>query len=135
VSSRLVLIRHADVRIAPDTPVDQWGLSPEGERAAAALSHHPIVDSVQLVFSSPEPKALATARALARGRPIVPIAALEELVRSGAGFLVDLIMTDEVSTPPAAGQVAFGHRRSSIVPASSRVLAAAGSSARAARSP
>ncbi len=84
---RLVLIRHAAVEIAPEVPANRWFLSAAGQRAASALGESEALRSVTTFATSPEPKATATASAIANGRPIVEIAALAELDRPAAGWL------------------------------------------------
>jgi broad specificity phosphatase PhoE len=84
-----VLIRHAQVRVDPLLPAAQWPLSEDGSRAAAALCRHPAVAGISHVFSSPEPKALATATAIADRRPVVPMDALRELDRSRLPWVAD----------------------------------------------
>src|SRR6202521_714773 len=87
VAMRLVLIRHAPVEIEPEVPTERWSLSTAGVRAASALRRSLALGSVSVFASSPEPKAAATAVAIANGRPIVEMAGLKELDRSAAGWL------------------------------------------------
>lgn len=86
---RLILVRHAQVVMDPDIPVERWGLSPEGEVAALALLQHPALSNVDVVMSSPEPKALATAGLLAVEAPVVTEPDLRELDRLRLGWLPD----------------------------------------------
>jgi len=87
VAMRLVLIRHAPVEIEPEIPTERWPLSTTGVRAASALRGSSALGSVSVFASSPEPKASATAVAIANGRPIVEMTGLKELDRSAAGWL------------------------------------------------
>jgi broad specificity phosphatase PhoE len=85
----LVLIRHAQVVVDPNESADQWRLTPEGEADAAALRKRPEIASARRFFSSPEPKALATAAKVASGRPVITVHDLRELDRHAAGWLGD----------------------------------------------
>ena len=62
---RLYLVRHAAVTVRPDVPAEQWHLSPEGRAGAIALADDPCWPNAALVYTSPEPKAVATAQRIA----------------------------------------------------------------------
>jgi broad specificity phosphatase PhoE len=83
----VVLIRHARTASMPDTPPRLWGLSEDGRRAARALADNAMVRTLRLFAASHEPKAIQTAAAVADGRPVLQIADLGELDRSGAGWI------------------------------------------------
>jgi broad specificity phosphatase PhoE len=85
----VVLIRHAQVVINPTESTDQWRLAPEGEVAAAALRERPEIASAKRFFSSPDPKARATAAEVATLRPIIAVPDLRELDRGAAGWFGD----------------------------------------------
>jgi broad specificity phosphatase PhoE len=85
----LVLIRHAQVVVDPAESADQWQLTPEGEADAATLRKGPEIASARRFFSSPEPKALATAAKVASGRPVIAVHDLRELDRRAAGWFGD----------------------------------------------
>ncbi|HKC75096.1 MAG TPA: histidine phosphatase family protein [Chloroflexota bacterium] len=85
--AKLGLIRHAHVTVDPRVPVDQWRLSEEGIKAAAALLRDPALAEVQLVYTSPEPKAVATAAAISGRQPLIQVTDLKELDRTAAGWL------------------------------------------------
>jgi broad specificity phosphatase PhoE len=85
--SCLVLIRHAHVAIDPAVPPDRWALSDAGRQAATALRRIPAVAQVMRFFSSPEPKAVTTARAIAGDRPVELVDELRELDRGSVGWL------------------------------------------------
>jgi broad specificity phosphatase PhoE len=71
----------------PDVPADQWILSPAGLEAAAELANHPDVLAADEVYSSPEPKAVATAIALAGDRRVLTLDSLRELDRGALGWV------------------------------------------------
>ena len=83
----LVLIRHAEVVVDPHAPSDTWRLSVDGAAKAAALAKHPALTGVELFATSPEPKAVATAKAVGRGRAVVVVEDLRELDRRAAGWV------------------------------------------------
>ena len=63
--SVLRYISHPDVDIDPHRPVAQWQLSDLGRHRAHALLDHSWIDSIGLVISSAETKALETAHFIA----------------------------------------------------------------------
>ena len=62
---RLVLVRHAQVRLDPELPPRLWELTAEGRAAAERLAQLPVFVGVAAVVTSPEPKARATAEPIA----------------------------------------------------------------------
>jgi broad specificity phosphatase PhoE len=62
---RLVLVRHAQVRLDPELPPRLWELTDEGLAAAQRLAVSPVFAGVEAVVTSPEPKARATAEPIA----------------------------------------------------------------------
>jgi broad specificity phosphatase PhoE len=62
---RLVLVRHAQVRLDPELPPEQWDLTDEGRAAAERLARLDVFDGIAAVVTSPEPKARATAEPIA----------------------------------------------------------------------
>lgn len=84
---KLVLIRHAQVAVDPDQASANWLLSVGGASAAANLRDDPDVAAATCFFTSPEPKARATARAIAADRPIVVVQDLRELDRQAIGWV------------------------------------------------
>jgi broad specificity phosphatase PhoE len=87
--SRLILVRHAEVIQDPGSPVEFWQLSFDGSTAAADLATHPALASTDCIWSSPEPKALATAEGLAAGREVRVHPDLRELDRRAVGWVGD----------------------------------------------
>ncbi|MBA2297458.1 MAG: histidine phosphatase family protein [Actinobacteria bacterium] len=62
---RLVLVRHAPVRLDPETPPRLWELTDEGRAAAERLARLDVFRGVEALVTSPEPKARATAAPIA----------------------------------------------------------------------
>ncbi|WP_165372477.1 histidine phosphatase family protein [Nocardioides iriomotensis] len=62
--ARLYLVRHARPRVDPALPADRWELDPAGLPDLAALAVSERLPRRARWYSSPEPKALATARRL-----------------------------------------------------------------------
>lgn len=60
--SLLYLVRHAEVLLRGDQPMTEWQLSPTGEQQARDLGHAPAWGGLTLIASSPEAKAIATAK-------------------------------------------------------------------------
>jgi broad specificity phosphatase PhoE len=83
----VILVRHAAVTVDPREDAHQWRLSADGEVAATRLANVLQFGAVGQIYSSPEPKAIATACAVARGQAVVEIDGLAELDRRAAGWL------------------------------------------------
>ena len=83
------LVRHAEVELRADVSAPAWELTPAGRAAAARLADAPLWREVERVATSPEPKALETARPLARaaGVPLVEEPDLREVARAGTPIL------------------------------------------------
>jgi broad specificity phosphatase PhoE len=62
--ARLYLIRHVEVALRAGTPPEEWLPTPAGLEAAERLALESFAPGLTLVASSPEPKAVATARPL-----------------------------------------------------------------------
>ncbi len=82
-------ITHPQVRIDPDVPVPQWGLSEIGAERARLAASRPWASKLGLIVSSGERKAIETAQALAAasGAAVEIIEAMHENDRSATGFL------------------------------------------------
>ncbi|MDY6876012.1 MAG: histidine phosphatase family protein [Chloroflexota bacterium] len=78
----LYLIRHARAQMMGDA-AERWPLSEQGRREAGVLARQDFWREVELIFSSPEPKAVQTAEPAARrwGIPLVTVDCLYELRR------------------------------------------------------
>lgn len=82
-------ITHPQIRIEPEVPVPQWGLSDIGIDRCALVATRPWVRQLGRIVSSGEVKAIETAEILARAAGIVPehVEAMHENDRSATGFL------------------------------------------------
>ncbi|MGB2696162.1 MAG: histidine phosphatase family protein [Dehalococcoidia bacterium] len=61
----LSLVRHAAPVVRLEQPSLHWHLSAEGRVAVDTLAEQPFWSDVAIIYSSPEPKALATAQGIA----------------------------------------------------------------------
>ncbi|MHB9144289.1 MAG: histidine phosphatase family protein [Symbiobacteriia bacterium] len=99
----LYLVRHAAPVQDFTQPPDRWLLSPEGEAQAEALSREPFWQSVRAVYTSPEPKALATVAPAARryGLPLRAVDCLREVARPGGQRFDDYpnVVAQYLATP------------------------------------
>jgi broad specificity phosphatase PhoE len=66
-----VLVRHAQVRLDPELPPRLWELTAEGRTGAERLARLPVFAGVEAAFTSPEPKARATAEPVAKAAGVV----------------------------------------------------------------
>lgn len=82
-------VTHPQVRIDPNVPVPEWGLSDIGAERARLAASRPWACKLGLIVPSGERKAIETAEALAAasGAPIEAIEAMHENDRSATGFL------------------------------------------------
>lgn len=64
--SKLYIVRHSIPATDPSVAAEHWPLSEAGIRAAQQLSRLPCWQDVEIIYSSPEPKALQTAEEIAR---------------------------------------------------------------------
>jgi broad specificity phosphatase PhoE len=70
---RLYLVRHASVAVHPKRPATGWHLSPDGRAAADELGGEDWWAALARLYSSAEPKAIATAQRIA-ARNALPLA-------------------------------------------------------------
>jgi broad specificity phosphatase PhoE len=86
---RLILVRHGMPEIVEGVPSAEWRLSNSGRIAAAALADNLRGFAFDHVASSPEPKAIGTADALAAqlGLSVEVDAGFAEHARRSVGFL------------------------------------------------
>lgn len=78
---RLFLVRHGLSAPDPDTPPETWGLDPRGHADVDALAASGRLPSSAAWFSSPEAKALGTARRLTD----LPVTVVPELAEHRRG--------------------------------------------------
>lgn len=57
----LVFIRHSKSLVNPNIPITSWGLSEEGRILAKKLNSLPQTKTIEVIYSSLQPKALQTA--------------------------------------------------------------------------
>lgn len=86
---RLVLVRHSVPEIMRDVPAARWRLSDVGKTRAAAFARRVEPGSARTIFTSEEPKAMETARALASawGLDVQAVPGLQEHQRPEAQML------------------------------------------------
>lgn len=84
-----VYLTHPEVRIDPEVPVPDWGLSEIGRAQATHAAELPFAREIRHVVSSADTKAVETAAifAVALGLPVRTVAAMHENDRSATGFL------------------------------------------------
>jgi broad specificity phosphatase PhoE len=69
---RLLFVRHTAVELLDGVPPRDWPVTEEGRRAAERLAREPIWRELTHVATSPEDKAVETARPLARAAELAP---------------------------------------------------------------
>lgn len=77
----LILIRHSKSLVNPNIPIPTWGLSEEGVELAKKLNRIPQIQTLDMVYSSLQPKALETA-ILATKNTGIPIKTDDRLTES-----------------------------------------------------
>ncbi len=108
---RLILIRHSLSEVDALVPVALWRLSPEGIARASAFAHRLEPGNADRLYTSPEPKALHTARILGAAWtiPVEELAGLREHERPEAGILPREQFEERVRNVFARpSEVAFG---------------------------
>lgn len=88
MSPKLILVRHAAVQVNPEVNSHQWELSPDGRSATHQLAPHLQKFDPSHIFTSQEPKAIATGAALADvlALPTQAIPGLQEHDRRGVPY-------------------------------------------------
>ncbi|MDX1394218.1 MAG: histidine phosphatase family protein [Gemmatimonadota bacterium] len=88
---RLILVRHAQPAIDPETPARTWRLTPAGRAAALEIGRRLSTRRPGACYSSPEPRAAETASAIASvlGLAVVPVEGLHEHRRERVPFFPD----------------------------------------------
>jgi broad specificity phosphatase PhoE len=84
----LHLVRHGRPVVRPDTPAAEWELDPEGYPAIEGLRRSSRLPEGAAWYSSPEPKALETARRLT-GQRVTVVDALREHERGPTPWFDD----------------------------------------------
>lgn len=57
----IIFIRHSKSLVNPEIPINTWGLSEEGVELAKKLNNLPEIKTLDVIYSSLQPKALETA--------------------------------------------------------------------------
>lgn len=85
-------LTHPQIRIEPDVPVPQWGLSDVGRDRTVLTATRPWVKQLGRIVSSAEVKAIETAEILARAAGITAekVEVMHENDRSATGFLAPM---------------------------------------------
>lgn len=68
--TKLIFITHPAVIIDPKTPIDQWSLSEKGRQEVEALGSENFWNSVDVIYSSSEPKATTVVGIVSKKRSI-----------------------------------------------------------------
>ncbi len=83
---RALYLSHPQVRIDPEVPVPQWGLSVTGRERAEAFAARDLIAEGRIVFASDERKAVELAEII-MDAIVITDPALGENDRSATGFL------------------------------------------------
>ncbi len=108
---RIVLIRHARPRIEDNVPPPRWKLLPEGVQATARLAERLREFRFAGIASSPEPKAIGTAKAIAG--PLGLTVEIDHGLAEQARRSVGVLSREDLETGIAGlfanpGQLVFG---------------------------
>ena len=92
----MIFLRHAKTEQDPHLNATAWGLSEEGKRQAQSVSEIPVLNEVDVIYTSEEKKAILTAEPLAKklGKDISPLSFFNEITR-GDGFLSKEMFEEE----------------------------------------
>lgn len=131
MTRRLHLVRHGAPLPDPALPGSQWRLDPAGAGDLRALRDSGSLPAGARWFSSPEPKALGTARALT-DTPVEVVPELREHEREATPWFDDpaewrAVITRMFERPDASalpGWEPLARTRDRVVPAVRRLLAA-----------
>lgn len=88
-NAKVIFLTHAQVKIDPDIPVPDWGLSDLGRTRHTRFAQDPVLAQVTAVYSSEERKAWEAAQIYAAALTIAhqTVHALHENDRSATGYL------------------------------------------------
>lgn len=67
---KIVFIRHSKSLVNPRIPIDTWGISDEGVLLAKQLQNLPEIQTLQVIYSSLQPKAIETAVLATKNRGV-----------------------------------------------------------------
>lgn len=89
--SRIIFLRHFDVKIDKNKPQSEWELSDAGKKAMVELINSKKLRDIDKIFTSMEKKAKITAEKIAEkyNIQVVLCSELTEVDRSKAGFIED----------------------------------------------
>lgn len=126
----LHLVRHGLSAVDRELPAHEWGLDPAGYAAIEALRHSGRLPLEAAWFSSPETKALDTARALADA-PVTVVPALREHERHSTHWFADATefravvrrAFEDPDEPAFPGWEPLRVTRDRVVPAVRKILA------------
>lgn len=84
----ITFLRHFSTEVDPETPQEEWKLSEEGKRQQEKFIRENDIQH-DIVYSSPESKALETARRISEKEdiPLIVSSDLKEVDRSEEGFI------------------------------------------------
>lgn len=87
--AKLYFITHPQVNIIQGIPIDKWALSHEGIASCDRLASLDFWNNIDVIYSSPEKKALQTTKIIAKKNRILVKKkhSLREFDRSSTGFL------------------------------------------------
>ncbi len=84
----IIFLRHAETEKDPSLNASLWGLSDVGKKQAEEIAELPLMNKVDIIYTSEEKKAILTAEPLAKklSKKIVPLSFFNE-VKRGDKFL------------------------------------------------
>lgn len=85
----MIVIRHFKPLVDKNKPVAEWGLDEQGMKDMEELLQNPLLRQLKKVLSSPEKKALITARAISEkfNVPLEEVKLVAEVDRSKGGYV------------------------------------------------
>ena len=85
---KIILVKHSSPDIIPEIPANEWHLSAEGRQRCQVLADELAGHDLDLIFSSPEPKAQETAQIIAQQlvKPLFIVPGLHEHERKTVRF-------------------------------------------------
>lgn len=98
--AKLYFITHPQVNIIQDIPIDEWSLSQDGIASCERLSSQDFWSDIDIIYSSPEKKALQTTEIIAKKNHVLTKKkhCLKEFDRSSTGFLPPTIYMKAIET-------------------------------------